>query len=222
MLEPDWPAPARVRALVTTRDMGDMASAAGRAALRALLPADPHWLKQVHGKDVSDDGNTLAVADAAVTRKALTPKVVMVADCMPVFLADEDASVVGVAHAGWRGLAAGVLEATIGAMGVSPRKLIAWMGPAIGPQVYEVGSEVLEAFPEKGAFAPTRPGHWRMDLYAIARARLEACGVRRVGGGGFCTYSDSRRFFSYRRERAGARMAALIWLTGDAEGRCKA
>lgn len=213
MLEPDWPAPARVRALVTTRDMGDMASEAGRAALRARLPAEPAWLKQVHGKEVSHDENSLVVGDASVTRKALTPRVVMVADCMPVFFADEDASAVGVAHAGWRGLAAGVLEATIDAMGVAPEKLVAWMGPAIGPGVYEVGEEVLAAFPEKDAFAPNRPGHWLMDLYAIARARLARRGVRRVSGGGFCTWSDAGRFFSYRRERSAGRMAAVIWLT---------
>lgn len=212
MVEPDWPAPARVRALVTTRDMGDMASEAGRAALRARLPADPAWLKQVHGKEVSHDQNPLVVGDAAVTRKAASPRVVMVADCMPVFFADEDASVVGVAHAGWRGLAAGVLDATIDAMGVAPEKLVAWMGPAIGPRVYEVGEDVHAAFPEKEAFAPNRPGHWLMDLYAIARARLARRGVRRVSGGGFCTYSDPQRFFSYRRERSLGRMAAAIWL----------
>lgn len=212
MVEPDWPAPPRVRALVTTRDMGDMAGEAGRAALRRRLPADPVWLKQVHGKDVSDDEHPLVVGDAAVTRRTSSPRAVMIADCMPVLLADEDASVVGVAHAGWRGLAAGVLDATIDAMGVAPEKLIAWMGPAIGPKVYEVGADVLEAFPEKSAFAANRPGHWLMDLYAIARARLERRGVRRVSGGGFCTYSEPERFFSYRRERAARRMAAAIWL----------
>ena len=213
MVEPDWPAPARVRALVTTRDMGDMASEAGRAALRARLPAEPAWLKQVHGKDaVEVEKISERKADAAIARQTNTVCIVMIADCMPVFFADEDASVVGVAHAGWRGLAAGVLEATIDAMGVAPEKLVAWMGPAIGPRVYEVGEEVLAAFPEKDAFAPNRPGHWLMDLYAIARARLARRGVRRVSGGGFCTYSDAGRFFSYRRERSAGRMAAVIWL----------
>lgn len=212
MLEPDWPAPPRVRALVTTREMGDMAHEQGRTALRGLLPAAPHWLRQVHGNAVSHDRNRLRVADAAVTGEAMAPQAVMIADCMPVFFADEDACVVGVAHAGWRGLAAGVLEATLDATGIAPEKLIAWLGPAIGPRVYEVGGEVLEAFPEKDAFVANRPGHWLMDLYALARARLVRRGVRRVSGGGLCTYSDPQRFFSYRRERAAGRMAAVIWL----------
>jgi YfiH family protein len=137
----------------------------------------------------------------------------MIADCMPVFFADEDASVVGVAHAGWRGLAAGVLEATVDAMRVPIPSIMAWMGPAIGPRAYEVGEDVFEAFPEKGAFAANRPGHWLLDLYAVARSRLEKLGVRRVHGGGFCTYSEPERFFSYRRERTRERMAAAIWLT---------
>jgi polyphenol oxidase len=212
MLEPDWPAPSRVRALVTTRDAGDMAGDKGRQALRARLPAEPRWLRQVHGREVSHDGNALRVGDACVTRTAMSPQAVIVADCMPVFFADEDASVVGVAHAGWRGLAAGVLEASLDAMGVAPGKLIAWMGPAIGPRVYEVGADVFEAFPEKDAFVANRPGHWLLDLYALARARLARRGVRRVSGGGFCTYSDPARFFSHRRERAAGRMAAVIWL----------
>lgn len=213
MLEPDWPAPSRVRALVTTRDMGDMAGEKGRRALRARLPAEPRWLKQVHGKDaVEVDQESGRNGDAAISRERNTVCTVMIADCMPVFFADEGASVVGVAHAGWRGLAAGVLEASIDAMGVAPGKLIAWMGPAIGPRVYEVGADVFEAFPEKDAFVANRPGHWLLDLYALARARLARRGVRRVSGGGFCTYSDPARFFSHRRERAAGRMAAVIWL----------
>jgi len=147
---------------------------------------------------------------------------VMIADCMPVFFADDGASVVGVAHAGWRGLAAGVLEATVDAMRVSPDKVMAWLGPAIGPQAYEVGEDVRKAFPHhQGSFAMNRPGHWRLDLYAVARAKLALHGLKRVYGGGFCTYTDSRRFFSYRRDRTSERMAAVIWLTGAAEGRYK-
>ena len=222
MVEPDWPAPPRVRALVTTRELGDMAGEPGRSALRARLPAEPRWLRQVHGKDVRHDGNPLGAADASVTRTPLTPQVVMIADCMPVFFAAKDGSVVGVAHAGWRGLAAGVLEATAAATGVAPATLVAWLGPAIGPRVYEVGSDVFESFPEKEAFAPNRPGHWLMDLYAIARRRLERIGVASIHGGGFCTYSEKERFFSYRRERGAGRMAAAIWLTANAEGRSKA
>jgi len=137
--------------------------------------------------------------------------VVKIADCMPVLFADEKGTVVGAAHAGWRGLAAGVLEGTIDAMR-APSALHAWMGPAIGPRVYEVGDEVRAAFPgHDAAFKPNRPGHWLMDLYAIARKKLEAKGVR-VHGGGFCTYSERERFFSFRRDHGQSRMAALIWL----------
>jgi YfiH family protein len=220
MIEPDWPAPPRVRALVTTRDLGDMAGEAGRRALRAQLPSEPPWLRQVHGNLVSNDQTPLAIADAAVTRKREAPRAVMAADCMPVFFADDAASVVGVAHAGWRGLAAGVLEATVDAMRVPPERLMAWLGPAIGPKAYEVGAEVKNVFDEK-YFSANRPGHWLLDLYGVARARLAQRGVQRVYGGGFCTYTDSRRFFSYRRDRTSERMAAVIWLTGAAAGRYK-
>jgi hypothetical protein len=130
---------------------------------------------------------------------------------MPVLLADEAGTVVGGAHAGWRGLAGGVIEATVEAMGVPAPELIAWMGPAIGPRAYEVGEEVRAAFPEKAAFSPGRPGHWLLDLYAVARCRLEGKGVRRIFGGGFCTYTDRERFYSYRRDGSTGRMAALIW-----------
>ena len=222
MIEPDWPAPPGVRALVTTSELGDMAGEVGRRALRAHLPSEPLWLRQVHGNLVSNDLDPLAVADAAVTRKREAPRTVMIADCMPVFFADDEASVVGVAHAGWRGLAAGVLEATVDAMRVSPGKLMAWLGPAIGPQVYEVGEDVRKAFPDQQmCFVMNRPGHWLLDLYGVARAKLAQRGVKRVHGGGFCTYSERQCFFSYRRDRTSARMAAAIWLTGAAEGRYK-
>lgn len=215
MIDPLWPAPARVRALVTTRSFGDMAREEGRRELRQHLPAAPRWMRQVHGKTVvrPDDLGGQAVGDAAVARGANTPCVVMVADCMPVFFADEQANVVGIAHAGWRGLAAGVLEATLDEMG-APERVMAWLGPAIGPRVYEVGEEVRAAFAQgEHAFTPTRPGHFLLDLYALARQRLERKGVRRIHGGGFCTYSDAARFFSYRRDRTAERMAAAIWLT---------
>jgi hypothetical protein len=213
MLEPDWPAPARVRALVTTRAMGDMAAAEGRAALRRLLPSEPRWLRQVHGKEViAVDESAARTGDAGISRTSQTVCAVMTADCMPVFFTDDEASVVGVAHAGWRGLAGGVLEATIDAMGVAPGKLIAWLGPAIGPAVYEVGEDVSRVFDE-AHLRPSRPGHWLLDLYAAARSRLRARGVARVHGGAYCTYSEPLRFFSYRRERAAGRMAAVIWLT---------
>ncbi len=216
MIHPDWPAPPRVRALVTTRAFGDMARGAARQRLRALLPAEPAWLRQVHGNAVVEVEKLRRrpAADAAVSRTAGKVCAVFVADCMPVLFADEDATVVAIAHAGWRGLAAGVIEATLDAMKIDSSRILSWLGPAIGPKVYEVGEEVRAAFAgHEAAFAATRPGHWLLDLYAVARQRLERRGVRRVYGGGFCTYSDPERFFSYRRDRTKARMAAAIWLT---------
>lgn len=224
---PDWPAPAgeherafaRVRALVTTRALGDMKSAEGRARLRRHLPADPIWLKQVHGTAVVDAASALAgtAADASYAFKKNTVCAVMAADCMPVLLADARGAAVGIAHAGWRGLCAGVIEATIAAMNVPADHILAWLGPAIGPEVYEVGVEVRDAFLAKGAqaalaFAPTRPGHWHLDLYAVARQRLAGVGVTRVTGGGFCTASQPALFYSYRKNKTAERMAAAIWL----------
>ena len=209
LIRPDW-AVAGAEAIVTTAPFGDMAGDGGRAKLRALLPAEPRWMHQVHGARVidADTTQTLVQADAAVARKPGTVCVVKIADCMPVLFAAD--GVVGAAHAGWRGLAGGVLEATVDAMGVPPASISAWMGPAI--RIYEVGDEVRAAFGgHESAFQPTRPGHWLLDLYAVARARLGAKGVRDVTGGGFCTLSDPR-FYSYRRDKTAARMAALIWL----------
>jgi polyphenol oxidase len=215
MIEPDWPAPSSVRALVTTREMGDMAGP-GRAALRGLVPSEPAWLKQVHGVAVSeiDSSSRLVEADGAVSRKSGNVCVVGAADCMPVLLTDEAGTVVAAAHAGWRGLSAGVIEAALHAMRVPAGSVLAWLGPAIGPRAYEVGEDVRAALASHAdAFsAPTRPGHWLLDLYAVARAKLEKSGVHRIYGGGFCTYSESARFFSYRRDRTKERMAALIWL----------
>jgi YfiH family protein len=208
LIRPDW----KVLSFVTTAPFGDMTSEAGRAKLRALLPAEPRWMQQVHGARVIDADRTssLAQADAAVARRPGTVCVVKIADCMPVLFAAD--GVVGAAHAGWRGLAGGVLEATIDAMRAPPASISAWMGPAIGPRVYEVGEEVRAAFAgHESAFTPARPGHWLLDLYAVARAKLAASGVREVQGGGFCTFSDER-FFSYRRDKTAARMAAVIWM----------
>ena len=216
---PDWPAPANVRALVSERSLGDMKSEAGRLRLRALLPAEPVWLRQVHGTDVIDAASASAgtAADASYAHKKNAVCVVMAADCMPVLLADERGEVVGIAHAGWRGLCAGVIEATIAAMGVPGARILAWLGPAIGPADYEVAEEVRAAFLRRdaraeSAFTPARPGHWRFDLYAVARQRLAASGVARVSGGGYSTAADAARFFSYRRDNASERMAAAIWL----------
>jgi YfiH family protein len=212
MITPDWHVPPRVRALVTTREFGDLKDVGARKKLRALLPEEPAWLKQVHGSRVINlDREGAREGDAAFTRRNVTVCVVQMADCMPVLFADEDATTVAAAHAGWRGLSAGVLEATIDAMALPRHKLFAWLGPAIGPRVYEVGDEVRAAFAGyEFAFKPTRPGHWLLDLYAVARKKL--AGLKAVSGGGFCTYSEAERFFSYRRERTVRRMGALIWL----------
>ncbi|MGH8668882.1 MAG: peptidoglycan editing factor PgeF [Burkholderiales bacterium] len=212
MILPQWPVPAHVRAVMTTRTTR-------LDEMHAVLPREPVWLRQVHGTRVVelDRGNLELEGDAAVARKQRTVCAIQVADCMPVLLADEAGTVVGGAHAGWRGLAGGVIEATLAAMRVSPKSVLAWLGPAIGPRVYEVGGEVRAIFLEKheaaeAAFVPTRPGHWLLDLYAVARQRLTRAGVQRVFGGGFCTYSDPERFFSYRRDGSTGRMAAMIWL----------
>lgn len=217
-LAPDWAAPAAVHALVTTRAMGDMKQATARGKLRALVPAEPRWMRQVHGTTVLEapfeEG---AAADASVARRRGEVCVVMAADCMPVLFAAGDGSAVGAAHAGWRGLCAGVLEETVARMGVPPARLLAWLGPAIGPRAYEVGDEVRAAFLARdahaaSAFAATRPGHWLLDLYAVARQRLAALGVERVTGGAHCTHTEAARFYSYRRDGATERMAALIWI----------
>ena len=220
LIVPDWPAPPGVRGLVTTRALGDMKSEGGRLRLRALLPAEPLWLRQVHGTDVVDAASASAgtAADASYTRGENTICTVMAADCMPVLLADERGEVVSIAHAGWRGLCAGVIEAAVAAMGVPASSVLAWLGPAIGPGDYEVGAEVRAAFVDRdaragAAFQASRPGHWHLDLYAVAKQRLAAQGVTRVFGGGFSTASDPARFFSYRRDKTSERMAAAIWIS---------
>jgi YfiH family protein len=235
---PDWPAPANVRALITTRNggvsTGPFASMnlgqrvdddiqrvrSNRASLRDLLPAEPKWLLQVHGVDVvnADRLQQLAEADAAVARNPGSVCTVMVADCLPVLLTDRAGRVVAAAHAGWRGLAAGVLENTVRGMDTAADELLAYLGPAIGPSAFEVGADVREAFlirstDAASAFIAHKPGKWLADLFALARQRLRASGVRQIFGGGLCTYSDPRRFFSHRRDIVTGRMAALIWLT---------
>ncbi len=238
---PDWPLPARVHARVTTRigtgaslppfDRCNLGSRCGddpvavahnRADLvRELgLPSTPHWLHQVHGAAVFDaDRVGLAEgepeADAAVSRTAGSVLVVLTADCLPVLLCRGDGSAVAVAHAGWRGLAAGVIEAACAALAPAGESLRAWLGPAIGAASYEIGEEVRAAFVERDAgaacaFVATRPGHWTCDLAALARRRLGAIGVRDVHGGGSDTRRDAR-FYSYRRDRRTGRFASLIW-----------
>jgi YfiH family protein len=222
-IAPDWDAPEGVRALVTTRALGDMrAGGSGRERLRRYLPAEPVWLRQVHGVAVADADQARAGgepprADASVARTRATVCAVTLADCLPVLLAEDSGAVVAIAHAGWRGLAAGVIEAVLEAMRVPPHRVRAWLGPAIGPRAYEVGEEVRAAFmtPDRlaqSAFRPGRAGRWWLDLYAAARLRLAARGVGRVSGGGYCTFSEPERFFSWRRDRAAERMAALVWI----------
>ena len=219
VIVPDWPAPSAVRALVTTRALGDARSEQGRRRVRERLPSDPVWLKQVHGVVAVNAARATdgVEADASFTTERRVVCAVMAADCMPVLLCDDRGEAVAAAHAGWRGLSAGVIETTVAAMGVPAGRLLAWLGPAIGPAAYEIGAEVRDAFLARDAqseiaFVPTRPGHWRVDLYAIVRQRLARLGVTRVSGGGFCTASDAARFYSYRRDKAVERMAAAIWL----------
>jgi len=212
---PNWPAPPNVQARVTLRDMGDMATSEGRDELGGLLLHEPVWLRQVHGTRVVDADRRplLPEADGSVARGTAAVCVVRMADCMPVLLSDVEGRVVGAAHAGWRGLAGGVIEATLAAMRVPASRLLAWLGPAIGPDAYEVGEDVRRAFAGyESAFRPTRPGHWRLDLYAVARERLAKAGVPASPVNGFCTYKESERFFSYRRDGAAERMAAFVWL----------
>jgi len=265
-LEPDWEAPARVKAFVTGRrggvssgvygavdgaasglnlglHCGDDARAVAinRARLAAGLPSPPRWLQQVHGVAVhvaqansargasrpagerkgSADDACLPCADAAVTAQAGVVLAVLTADCLPVLLSTASGAAVGVAHAGWRGLAGGVIERSVRALrtlDAHEAEVIAWLGPAIGPRAFEVGEDVWRAFcdqdPDSAAcLAPTgRAGKWHADLYRLARLRLARAGVTRVSGGGYCTVSEPRRFYSHRGQGGGGRMATLIWI----------
>jgi len=230
---PEWPASSRVRALSTTRNGTagnaiDFATSAPQAAstrelLRRFVPDEPAWLRQVHGAAIMDlDAvRDASAADGSTTRTPGTVCAVVTADCLPILLADRGATVVAAAHAGWRGLAAGVIEAAVAAMRVDPTSVLAWLGPAIGPRAFEVGGDVFAAFcdadPEAaGCFVP-HPGakaKWHADLYALARRRLAHAGVGAVYGGGRCTLTESTFFHSYRRDGAGSngRMATMIWL----------
>ena len=238
-LSPDWPAPAKVRAFTTLRygaglsaspfdsfnlgaRCGDdpQAVAGNREELirHFALPSAPRWLRQVHGSTVivepTDDEPS---ADAAITAIPGAVLAILTADCLPILFCADDGSEVGIAHAGWRGLAAGVIENAVATMLTSPNHLLAWLGPAAGPDAYEVGDEVRQAFVERDsadidAFIPTRPHHWLCNLYALARHRLARVGVHRVHGGGLCTIRDPARFYSHRRDGVSGRMASVIWL----------
>jgi YfiH family protein len=239
LIIPDWPAPAKVRAFQTTRQGGISAApfdslnlgdhvgdaplvvARNRMLLNTLLPSEPVWLEQVHGTVVAnaDLAGCRTVADASIARRGVC--VVMTADCLPVLLCDQAGTVVGAAHAGWKGLAAGVIEATVCEMGVEPVELMAWLGPAISQKAFEVGGEVRDEFIKSdpaaaAAFIPSplqgESSKYLADIYALARLRLNALGVTQIYGGDRCTYSEPEQFFSYRRDGVTGRQGSFIWV----------
>jgi YfiH family protein len=242
-LTPQWPAPAAVCALSTQRgggvsdapyaslNLGDhvgdvpAAVAENRRRLKAAadLPAEPRWLDQVHGARIADldVGGSTAAADGAHTRQPGRVCAILTADCLPVLFAAQSGEVVAAAHAGWRGLAGGVIEATVRALAVDPPTLLVWLGPAIGPRHFEIGPEVRDELLRgdggaQKAFTPNARGRYMADLVALARGRLTRLGIERIYGGGECTYSYPDRYFSHRRDGQTGRHATLIWLKGAA------
>lgn len=240
---PDWPAPAGVNAVCTTRhggesqppfdslNLGDhvgdnaLTVAANRQRIEDVLhlPTEPLWLEQVHGTVVSNmdavgvDG--YPQADASVALQPNQVSIIMTADCLPVLFCDRAGTRVASAHAGWRGLCEGVLENTLKQLECAADDILVWLGPAIGAEQFEVGDEVRTAFMKHdiradAAFIPgEQPGKWLADIYLLAKQRLQQQGIEHIYGGGLCTVSDSERFFSYRRDGQTGRMASLIWLT---------
>jgi hypothetical protein len=239
LIVPDWPAPPGVIAVSTTRlggtsdgpfaglnlamHVGDLAAAVrkNRALLMEHLGLGqpPRWLNQVHGSRVveAEQVNHPVAADAAIATEFDVACAVMTADCLPILLCDRRGTRVAVVHGGWRGLASGVIAAAVSALtggGIAATDLLAWLGPAIGPAVYEVGQDVRDAVCAADgltALTATVPGRWHLDLYAFARAGLRASGVENIHGGDLCTYADPQRFFSYRRDGTCGRQATLIW-----------
>nr|WP_218626397.1 peptidoglycan editing factor PgeF [Pseudomonas sp. dw_358] len=236
LIIPDWPAPAGVRACVTTRaggvsvgayaglNLGDhvgddpLAVAENRRRLAACMGAQPAWLSQVHGVQVVEaDPSVVAQADGAWTSTPGIACAAMTADCLPALFCDRAGSKVAAAHAGWRGLANGVLEATVASLAVEPAEILVWLGPAIGPRNFEVGAEVRATFmashpqAQRAFVAGEQPGKFIADIYELARIRLASVGVTAVYGGGLCTIEDER-FFSYRRNNPAGRFASLVWL----------
>ena len=245
-IEADWPAPPGERAITTRRvgagmsqapfdtfnlglrsgDDVDVVAVNRRQLIDALvLPAAPRWLQQVHGVDVerfdaASPSDIEPQADAAVTDVPGQVLAILTADCLPVVFAARDGREVAAAHAGWRGLAAGVLENTVRTMRSAPQDLLVWLGPAAGPRAYEIGAEVFDAFVShdpaaQAAFVATRPAHWKVDLFTLARLRLAAAGIdpARISGGGHCTISEAEDFFSHRRDGRSGRIATLVWMT---------
>jgi YfiH family protein len=236
-IRPDWPAPARVRSCCTTRAGGvssgrwnglNLAEHVGddldavrenRALLNAQLglTSEPLWLEQQHGTAVCTPLAASRCADACFEDRPEIVCAVLTADCLPVLFCDRAGTCVAAAHAGWRGLLAGILEQTVATFPDPPDQLLAWLGPAIGPAAFEVGDEVRTAFlaadpASADQFTPHGSRHWLADLYGLARQRLAQSGVEQISGGGLCTFSDPDRFFSYRRDGVTGRMASLIWL----------
>jgi len=239
LIKPDWPAPNNIHAFCTTRNSGvsegvydslnlamhvaDTPShvQANRKHLKSQLklPTEPLWLNQVHGYNVVDASLEYMVApeaDASFCDKPDNVCLVMTADCLPVLISNRQGNKVAAAHAGWRGLANGVIEATIAVMEEEPRELLVWLGPAIGPQAFEVGEEVRDTFVNclpstANAFEQNRQGHYLADIYQLARLRLQNIGVNSIYGGDYCTYTDAGRFYSYRRDDTTGRQASLIW-----------
>jgi YfiH family protein len=243
-IKPNWPAPANVKALQTTRVGGlsqppyanlnlgthvnddPLTVAINRQLLSPHLPSEPVWVNQVHGTRVVDAAQTdcLEDADAAFTTHPDVVCVTMTADCLPVLLCDEAGTVVAAVHAGWRGLCDGVIESAVNKMATDNSKVLAWLGPAIGPQAFEVGDDVRQQFLQKDAnaihaFKPNG-NKWLCDIYTLAKQRLQRSGITQIYGGGvdedFCTLTDEARFFSFRRDNVTGRMASLIWLDSKA------
>ncbi|MGV0963315.1 MAG: peptidoglycan editing factor PgeF [Polynucleobacter sp.] len=252
LIGPSWVAPQQVKAFCTTRHGGvskspfntlNLGLNAGddsvdvlhnRSIVRSHLPAEPLWLKQIHGVTISTPASRKAStgkpfeADAAVTNTPNEVLAILTADCMPVLFASKSGGVIGAAHAGWRGLSGGVLENTLQEMlslspGLIPKDIVVWMGPAIGPTAFEVGEDVLHAFAPQGqdilskAFMPITgsSGKYLANLYLLARERLRSLGIEQIDGDNFCTFNDSERFFSYRRDKETGRFASLIWISAE-------
>lgn len=237
---PDWPVPATVKSVVTTRNTGESLppfdsfnvadhvedSAEHVLANRELLkeklqlPAEPVWLQQVHGIQVvrAELAAEVEIADASTTEELNTICTVMTADCLPVLLCDQAGTQVAAVHAGWRGLVDGILETSVNTFQQPGQELLAWLGPAIGPKAFEVGEEVRQLYVEADAdlaeaFVAGKPGKWYLDIYTAAKIRLSKLGVSKIYGGGLCTHSDTTRFYSYRRDGVTGRMASMIWIT---------
>ncbi len=240
---PAWPAPAHVRAVTTTRlggvsavpfatlnlgahvgdDAGQVSENRERLRAQLQLPAEPRWLEQVHGIRIvaAGDCSPGCEADGSFTERPGEVCVVLTADCLPLLLCDQAGRRVAAVHAGWRGLCAGVIESAVTALGGEGGEVLAWLGPAIGPEAFEVGPEVREAFLARdpdatSAFRPGVADRWFANLYELARRRLAAAGVARVFGGTHCTHGEPEKFFSFRRDGRTGRMATLIWMEPEA------